>query len=219
MVQSPSSTGKRGQLPIVLAYHGCDFETAQRLLGGSPFQPSSRDYDWLGAGRYFWENDVVRAYQWAIEPRRKFSRPCVVGAAIELGHCLDLTTQSGITAVKLAYDQFIEMTRRTGSSIPVNTDPANDPNGDMSIRRLDCAVINYVFEILRTVQESDSKSEPYSTIRALFPEGSKLYPGAGFWDKTHIQICVREMEQILGVFRIPDWQLEELGLPRLYERI
>jgi hypothetical protein len=33
--------------------------------------------------------------------------PSVVGAAIELGNCLDLTTQSGITAVKLAYDEFI----------------------------------------------------------------------------------------------------------------
>lgn len=78
--------------------------------------------------------------------------------------------------------------------------------------------MNYLFEILRTAQESDPKSQPYTTVRALFPEGSKLYTDAGFWDKTHIQICVREPEQIHGVFRIPEWQRKDLGLPRLYER-
>jgi hypothetical protein len=105
-------------LPLVLAYHGCDFETAQKLLGGSPFQPSIRDYNWLGGGIYFWENDIVRARKWATEHRRKFSHPSVVGAAIELGHCLDLTTQSGITAVKLAYDKFIRIAERDRIPIP-----------------------------------------------------------------------------------------------------
>jgi hypothetical protein len=76
---------------LVLAYHGCALETAQKLLGGSSFVPSKKDYDWLGAGIYFWENDVLRAYQWAIEARRGFKHPSVVGAVIELGSCLDLT--------------------------------------------------------------------------------------------------------------------------------
>jgi hypothetical protein len=101
-------------LSLVLAYHGCDLETAQQLLGGSPFQPSKRDYDWLGAGSYFWENDAVRAYQWATESRRKFNNPSVVGAVFELGNCLDLTTQSGIEAVKLAYNQLIRMANENG---------------------------------------------------------------------------------------------------------
>jgi hypothetical protein len=35
---------------LVLAYHGCALETAQKLLGGSSFLPSRKDYDWLGAG-------------------------------------------------------------------------------------------------------------------------------------------------------------------------
>jgi len=79
--------------------------------------------------------------------------------------------------------------------------------------------MNYLFDqVLRTVQESDPKSQPYTTVRSLFPEGKKLYAGAGFKDKTHIQICVRETEQILGVFRIPEWQRIELELPDLYQR-
>jgi hypothetical protein len=203
-------------LPLVLAYHGCDLETAQKLLGGSPFQPSKRDYDWLGAGIYFWENDVVRGYQWATEPRRKFNHPSVVGAVIELGNCLDLTTQSGIEAVKLAYDQFISMAKMDGVPIQENVNPAKESGDDKILRRLDCAVMNYLYEILKTAQESDPTIQSHPTVRALFPEGDELYPGAGFWDKTHVQICVREPEQILGVFRVPEWQREELGLPILY---
>ena len=203
-------------MPLVLAYHGCDLATAQKLLGGSPFQPSTRDYDWLGAGSYFWENDIVRAYRWATESRANFDHPSVVGAAIELGNCLDLTTQSGVSAVKVAYDEFIAISERDGTPIPENVDPAKYPGSDKILRRLDCAVMNYLYEIAETAQETAPKSQPYTTVRALFPEGSELYPGAGFRDKTHIQICVRDSEQILGVFRIPDWQREELELPSLY---
>lgn len=205
-------------MPFVLAYHGCDFETAQKLLGGLPFQPSRKDYDWLGAGIYFWENDPIRAYQWATEPRHNFDHPSVVGAVIELGNCLDLTTQSGIDAVRLAYDKFILTAEKDGTPIPQNVDLAKQSGGDKILRHLDCAVMNYLYEIAETAQESDPTSQPYATVRALFPEGSELYPGAGFREKTHIQICVREPEQILGVFRIPEWQRIELELPVLYER-
>jgi len=187
-------------------------------LGGSPFLLSLRDYDWLGAGTYFWENDAIRAYHWAKEPRRNFDWPSVVGAAIELGHCLDLTTQAGIEAVKVAHGQFIQMAKKEGVPVPVNVDPSTHPDGDRVIRRLDCAVMNYLFEIAQTAQDSDPTAQPYTTVRALFPEGRKLYPGAGFRAKTHIQLCVREPEQILGVFRIPEWQRKELELPPLYDR-
>lgn len=204
-------------MSLVLAYHGCSLGTAQKLLGGSPFQPSTEDYDWLGSGSYFWENDVLRAYRWATEPRRKFGYPSVVGAVIELGNCLDLTTQTGITAVKLAYDDFISTAEEDGTPVPENVNPAKESGGDKIIRRLDCAVMNYLYKIVKTAQESDPKSQSYTTVRALFPEGSELYPGAGFRDKTHIQICVREPEQIFGVFRIPEWQRTELELPSLYE--
>jgi hypothetical protein len=212
----PKSLDKVSKLPLVLAYHGCSLETALELLDGSPFQPSLQDYDWLGAGSYFWENDVVRAYQWAMEPRRNLAHPTVVGAVIELGKSLDLTTQPGIEAVKSAYDQFCRMAKRDGISLPKNVDPARDSSGDRVIRRLDCAVMNSLFGIQQTAQESDPKNQSYATVKALFPEGSELYPGAGLKDKTHIQLCVREPEQILGVFRIPEWQRIELELPKLY---
>ena len=206
-------------MPIVLAYHGCNRDTAHELLGGSPFKPSTRDYDWLGEGSYFWENDPLRAYQWATEPRRKFEQPSVVGAAIELGNCLDLTTQPGIAAAKLAYELFIAFAERNGIPIPENVDPAKDSKGDKVLRRLDCAVMNHLFAIRRAEEESDPTSQPFQSVRALFPEGRELYTNSGFWEKTHIQICVRETGLILGVFRVPEWQREELDLPMLYESV
>jgi hypothetical protein len=205
-------------LSLILAYHGCNLETAQELLGGSAFLPSTKDYDWLGTGIYFWENDILRAYQWATEARLSFDHPSVIGAVIELGNCLDLTTQSGIAAVKVAYDEFVEMSEREGTPIPENIDPARHPGNDKILRRLDCAVMNYLYTIAHTAQESNPQSQPYATVRAMFPEGTELYPGAGFRDKTHIQVCVREPEQIMGIFRIPEWQRKELELPSLYER-
>jgi hypothetical protein len=204
-------------LPLVLAYHGCKRETARELLGGSSFRPSGIDYDWLGAGSYFWENDLLRAYQWATEPGRNLAPSSVVGAALEPGNWLDLTTRSGIEAVKRARDQLVSMAPENGYPIPSNENPLNVPGSDKIIRRLDCAVMNHLFDNeLKTVQQSDPKKQPYVPVRALFPEESTLYPGAGFRDKTQIQICVREPKQIFGVFGVPEWQSAELGLPNFY---
>lgn len=177
---------------------------------------STRDYDWLGEGSYFWENDLVRGHQWASEPQRKYQNPTVVGAVIELGHCLDLTTQTGIDAVKRAYDQFKKLNESAGRPLPENKAPQNQPDGDRLIRCLDCAVMNHVFHVVKTAQESDPTILSYETVRSLFPEGERLYTDAGFLKKTHIQICVREPKQILGVFRIPEWQRIEYKLPELY---
>jgi len=79
-----------------LAYHGCSAETAQIVLGGFEFLVRENSYDWLGPGVYFWENDPIRALQWACLPERKIERPTLVGAVIDLGRCLDLTTQEGL---------------------------------------------------------------------------------------------------------------------------
>jgi hypothetical protein len=33
-------------------------------------------------------------------------------------------------------------------------------------------------------------------------EGKRIYPTSGFWNKTHIQICVCNPDNIKGVFRV-----------------
>jgi len=39
------------------------------LLGTDNFKPSEKPYDWLGSGIYFWENDPIHAYEFALEKK------------------------------------------------------------------------------------------------------------------------------------------------------
>ncbi len=41
-------------------------------------------------------------------------------------------------------------------------------------------------------------------MKTSFAYGGRIYEEAGFFEKTHIQICVREKSCIKGVFRVSD---------------
>ena len=93
---------------LVLGYHGCDREVGERILGeGGHLRPSENDYDWLGSGIYFWEDNPGRALEWAAFVRNnpKFSRArirdlFVIGAVIDPGNCLDLLETDSIRIVE-----------------------------------------------------------------------------------------------------------------------
>lgn len=95
--------------------------------------------------------------------------------------------------------------------MPVNRDAPSGVPGDLALRFLDRAVIDY----LNLVREQRGAA-PFETIRALFPEGEPLYPNAGFRELTHVQLCVRNPRNVLGVFRLPEHQRLGLKLPPLY---
>ena len=42
---------------------------------------------------------------------------------------------------------------------------------------------------------------PYDTIRAAFWEGGELFPGSGFRQADHTQICAANLDCVLGYFR------------------
>jgi len=186
---------------FVLGYHGCDRETSERLLLNEPFRPSENAYDWLGAGIYFWEANPDRALDWARHrsslKKSSYgieSEPSIVGAAIDLGYCLDLISRNGANAVEEAYKDM-----RTGLAAFGAQLPANTGGEDLLHRKLDCMVINFLHQ-----SRLKSGQEPFDTVRGLFTEGELLYPTSGFRRKTHIQVCVRSQDNIKGVFRVPD---------------
>jgi hypothetical protein len=174
---------------FILGYHGCDHDVAEQLIAGKPFEWSRNNYDWLGSGAYFWENDPVRALQWAelVKSRtKKIDRPAVVGAVIDLGLCLDLTTQSSLDVISTAHDELIKVIDKAGETKPVNIDELRRP--------LDCSVLNYLYE---------SMPEPkFQTVRGFFIEGGPLYDGAFIQKRTHVQVAVRDLSCIQGVFRV-----------------
>lgn len=161
------------------------------MLSGRPFKKSDNDYDWLGPGVYFWQSNPKRALQFALEKRARDKaswNPVVVGAVIDLGLCLDLTTEMGVNEVRAARAGFDGIRSASGLQIPSNR-PA--------LPRLDCAVIRTLHQI-----RADVGDPSVDTLIGVFLEGEPIYPTSNFYEKTHIQICVRNLEQIKGVFRV-----------------
>jgi hypothetical protein len=166
------------------------------VLAGQPFAVSENDYDWLGPGIYFWQANPRRALRFAEEKKMRESAswsPAVVGAVIELGLCLDLATQAGIDHTRNAYNSLAFTYKAAGLNLPRNAG-----GKDLLLRRLDRAVIQTLHEIRESAREA-----PIDTVSGVFIEGPPIYKDAGFYEKTHIQICVCNPKQIRGVFRVP----------------
>ena len=166
--------------------------------GKEQLLPSKNDYDWLGHGIYFWENDPNRAYEYACTlrdyPHRgqgNIVQPAVLGAVIDVGQCLNLMETATLQFLQLSYETLKETFQINGDVLPVNT-PGKGGGNDLLLRYLDCAVIEFAHEI--------NNKRSFDSIRGLFIEGEDLYPNAGFKTKNHIQICVRNPNCIKGYF-------------------
>lgn len=163
---------------------------------------SNRDFDWLGQGAYFWESDPTRAFEWASEKaaRGDYHSPAVIGAVIDLRNCLDLASRSDLEFVKRAHISFVQAQKLAGLPVPKNRSIKGDKNADRVLRFLDCAVFNHLHAILDSQPEGPYRTEPFDTVRGMFTEGPKLYQGAGFRAKTHVQLAVRNSACIVGLF-------------------
>lgn len=185
---------------FVLGYHGCPEHVAESVLSGEQLQPSKNDHDWLGPGIYVWQSNPSRALHYAQEKRLREKAdwvPRVIGAVIDLGLCLDLATTSGIREVAKAYQGLKETFE--AAKVPM---PPNTHGPDRLKRRLDCAVI----ERLHAIREANGE-QPIDTVSGIFLEGRSLYENSGFYEKTHIQLCVSNPACIKSVFRVSDGDL------------
>ncbi len=190
---------------FVLGFHGCDEETAKDVFSGKKrLKKSTNEWDWLGSGIYFWENNPQRALEYAKHlvkhPERCTNRiktPAVVGAVIDLGYCLDLLNEKSIRLVKAANEIYCKI-REANDQPPAENQNVEGSN-DFLLRYRDCAVI----ETLHTFYK-ENKNPPFDSVRGMFTEGDPLYQNAGFHEKNHIQICIRNPNCIKGYFRVLD---------------
>jgi hypothetical protein len=83
---------------------------------------------------------------------------------------------------------------QAGDELPINKPIEKET--DLLLRHLDCAVI----ENLHTVRK-ELDLDSFDSVRGVFWEGKPLYPNAGFREKNHIQICIRNPDCIRGYFR------------------
>lgn len=190
---------------VVIGYHGCDQKVGEAVLAGKKkLRSSTNAWDWLGHGTYFWENNPSRALKYAKDLKKHPSRsihriktPFVIGAIIDLGNCLNLLESEHLDYVKLGYSILKISCKIDGKPLPENRPLKNET--DLIIRNLDCAVI----QALHNYHENVAKKTKYDSVRGMFVEGKSLYKNAGFNEKNHIQICVRNPDSIKAFFRIP----------------
>lgn len=183
---------------LTIGFHGCDQSVVDKVIAGKDnLLASTNDYDWLGNGIYFWENNEERALEWAFEmSRRKNStikNPAVIGAIIDLGYCFDLTDTSYLRELKKTYDAAYSFSQLSGIPLLQNKPLGNST--DLLLRKLDCYVIQMTHKFNR-----EANKRAYDSVRGVFWEGKPLYPNAGFAEKNHIQICVCNPNCIKGYF-------------------
>ena len=194
---------------LVLAFHGCDEDTYNKVLyEHEKLLPSNNPYDWLGNGIYFWENSVERAQQWAVSSCKRYNdknpdkpqrKPAVIGAVISLGNCLNLTDYKSNNILKTGYEILKYELSLNGKEMPVNRNVKG--NTDLLYRDLDCAVIERIHQY-----NKEKGNKGFDSVRGIFLEGNPVYEESGIMEKTHVQLCIVNPNCIKGYFKplIPD---------------
>lgn len=201
-----------------MGFHGTskDVAAAATTPNGSLIK-SENVYDWLGHGIYFWEGSYERALQWA-EDRHGKENAAVVGAVIKLGNCFDLLDTRCTEKLSRTYELLKSELQQAGEPLPLNESP--DKTGIKFKRSLDCRVIMRYQDIIdsgiaRSLNITPVKNNSYSaaeraqiqqssdyidSVRGMFEEGDTPYPDAGFRERNHLQICVRNPNCIIAYF-------------------
>lgn len=194
---------------LILGFHGCD-ESVKHALLNRPYKihKSEKPYDWLGHGVYFWENNYARAVKWAKDKakRGEIEKPAVIGAVLSLDYCFDLLDSRFIEMIQNYYELMVMYYKAIGKELPKNTDASFDVYKDKILRELDCSVIEFMHQKILEEIEVDKSVKGFSdyrsfdSARGVFTEGGEAFTGSGIQMKSHIQICIRNMNCIKGFF-------------------
>ena len=209
---------------LLIGFHGCEADTRDSLLKNpDTIRKSEKPYDWLGNGMYFWENNADRALQWAKDKKKRgeIETPAVIGAVLDLGYCFDLTDTRFILMLKAYHSVLAQTYKDAGEELPRNKDLRDDKQKDKILRELDCKVIEFMHDqIIHQVAEDIaekgySEYKLFDSARGAFMEGGPAFDGAGIAEKTHIQLCIRNLNCIKGLF-LPRKEINFLrySLPR-----
>lgn len=197
---------------LVVAYHGCDVTVRDDLVTGrlAHLSHSRNPYDWLGAGSYFFENDLERAHIFAkasadapgqLYTAKPIATPAVVGAVLNVSNWLDMTHQEGIQLFKEADVAFVSGLEASKAQVPVNA-PAHEGDVDILHRSRDRAVFGFIH---------DQRPGEFDAVRGAFAQGDHVSDNSGFRLRTHVQIALRNDKCVLGWFLPPKARLLNTG--------
>lgn len=162
---------------IVVGYHGTSIRAAEAVVQDG-FHLSQNSYDWLGDGVYFFQDALSMAWEWANS--RHPNEPAVIGAELALVDCIDLLDTAWNPILADIYDEYIRLLKASMLSPPVQEGGAH---------RLDREVINYAIGVLTR------NGTEIACVRGAFVEGMPVYPGSALFDRTHVQISVRDLSK------------------------
>ena len=189
----------------LIGFHGCDARFAERIttpgVNIEEWQHSARAWEWLGDGVYFWEQAILRAWEWAdyICNRNGGGEPAVVGAVIDPATLIDLGDTEFDDKMRAAFDSVKASFDSQGKPLPANRNFASEPHDpDRKFRELDRLVVEEMVGV------AERTGTPIEAVRAPFQEGNPMYPGAGFCARSHVQIAVRAPTCIRYVWR--EWR-------------
>jgi hypothetical protein len=171
-------------LPLrVYGYHGTSAEAADSILNEG-FRVLHKDYHWLGDGVYFWQDEPLRAWDWA--NNKHGSNPAVVTSIIRLENCIDL--------FDIGYNKILEdlvplFLKRFEKAMPEQKGKAH---------RLDRELFNFAVDRI-----TKDFGESVKCIRSVFIEGERLMEGSDIFLLSHVQIAVLDTSVIEK-----SWQLE-----------
>ncbi len=162
---------KKSDKIIPDAYHGTDYDTAEKIVSNKEFVPSIGDEHYLGDGVYFFESSLWHAKDWAQKSTKKKSLKTlgVIKAKIDLGRCLDLNDFNCRMYIKSVATEFISR------GIDTITEGV---------------VINFI-----------AKQTGIDTIRANYvvPEKGPIFKDSRFFNYSCLMICVRNTKSISGI--------------------
>jgi hypothetical protein len=176
----------------VVAFHGTRKATADNLVAGVPFGQSENDDDWLGHGIYFWEYAPQQAWWWA-ERRYGEQDAAVVGALVRLGRCIDLLDPNNAELLVKAHGDLELALKSVGQPMKNNAN---------THKYRDCAVFNYLFA---TLAQSNMEVESARAVFVPLEAGKglpRLWDRSGVFRGAHIQLSVREPNNILAVWPV-----------------
>ncbi len=110
-----------------------------------------------------------------------FGRMRLIGAKIDLGHCLNLMDVKACDILSQVYTVL----KDNAPQLPENKG---------KLHYLDRLVINTANDF------AVRQGVPYDTVRCAFPEGKPVFPGSSILDRSHIQIAVRQERAIKELF-------------------
>lgn len=172
------SSGVLLDIVEMVGYHGTSRDAANSILHDG-FNLSTKKGDWLGKGAYFWQDAPYRAWDWACLYNKE---PTVVRSVIKMRReeLIDLLDwrQQGSCA---------DLLRKTYKALKSHeTLPKQQRSRHIKYHPLDRKVIDYLVDDI--LMENGVN---ISAVRAGFIEGTKIFVGSALYDKTHVQIAVR----------------------------